>query len=135
MSEAAGFTEPMTTLWISLGLPLVLIGYGIYAVVRRGFQMKLLAQDGVAVQGVVTAKLQYGGARGARRNDRRIAYEYRDAAGNVHRHVSMVTSEFWNGHVEGGPIDLVVARSRPEISAPRHLVEASRAALAKAGRM
>lgn len=124
----------MNTLLLALGLPAFLIGYGVYAVVRRGFHMKLLAEDGVEVQGVVTAKLQVGGARGARRNDRRIAYEYRDAAGQVHRHVSMVTSDFWNGHTEGGPIDLVYARRRPEISAPRHLVVASRAALAGAGR-
>jgi hypothetical protein len=125
----------MTSLLLGLGLPLLLIGYGIYAVVRRGFQMRQLALDGVDTQGTVTAKLEYAGASGSRRSTRRIAYEYSDAAGATHRHVSMVTSTFWTEHAEGGPIDIVYSRSQPHVSAPKHLVTASREALAKAGKL
>lgn len=98
-------------------------------VVRRGLQLKQLVADGVNATGTVTQKIEHPTARGTRRNDRRIAYEYRDAAGRTHRHISLVSSEFWLAHTEGGPIDIVYSRSRPEISAPRFLVEQGRAAL------
>jgi hypothetical protein len=77
------------------------------------------------------AKLEYAGASGSRRSTRRIRYAYQDAAGRTHTHTSMITSDFWNAHVEGGPITIVYSRSRPQVSAPRHLVELSRQALAK----
>lgn len=130
-----GLTGGMNSVWLYLGLPLVLIGYGIFAVVRRGFQMKQLVADGVETRGVVTAKLEYAGGSGSRRSRRRIAYSYCDAAGAEHRHVSMVTSDFWNAHTEGGPIDLIYSRNQPQVSAPKHLVELSREALAKAGKI
>ena len=133
--RCSGLTDDMNSLWLYLGLPVVLIGYGLFAVVRRGFQMRQLVLDGVETRGVVTAKLEYAGGRGSRRSQRRIAYSYCDAAGVEHRHVSMVTSDFWNGHNEGGPIDLIYSRSQPQVSAPKHLVELSREALAKAGKI
>ena len=122
------------SLLLGLGLLLLLIGYGLYAVVRRGYQMRQLVLDGVETRGTVTAKLQYPTMKGSRRNDRRIAYEYRDAAGQVHRHISMVTPDFWNGHTEGGPIDIVYSRSQPRVSSPKHLVELSRQAMSKTSR-
>ena len=134
-TPGSGLTEDMYAFLLGIGLPLLLVGYGIFAVVRRGFQMRQLVLDGVEIQGVVTAKLEYAGGSGSRRSNRRIAYSYRDAAGAEHRHVSMVTSDFWNGHTEGGPIDLIYSRSQPQVSAPKHLVELSREALVKAGKI
>jgi hypothetical protein len=119
------------TVLLYIVLPLLLVGYGIYAVVRRGFEMAQLVKDGVEATGQVQAKLEYAGASGSRRSTRRIRYAYQDAAGRTHTHTSMITSDFWNAHVEGGPIAIVYSRSRPQVSAPRHLVELSRQALAK----
>jgi hypothetical protein len=120
----------MKTLLLAIILPLLLIAFGVYAVVRRGFQMRQLVQDGVETNGTVAQKLEYPTARGSRRSSRRLRYEYRDAAGRVHSHVSMVTADFWNAHAVGGPIAIVYSRSRPQVSSPRHLVDLSRQALA-----
>jgi hypothetical protein len=114
----------------------LLIGYGIYAVVRRGFQMRQLVSGWRGHPGHGDG--QAGVCRGLRVAAQQSAdrlLEYLDAAGAEHRHVSMVTSTFWTEHTEGGPIDIVYSRSQPHVSAPKHLVTASREALAKAGKL
>jgi hypothetical protein len=126
---ASGMLSAMITILLSIFVPIAIIVGLVVMVVRRGFQMKLLVQDGVAGTGVVTDKIEHPTASGSRRSSRRIAYEYRDAAGQSHRHTSLVTSDFWNAHTEGGPIDIVYSRSQPAISAPAFLVELSRQAL------
>jgi len=128
---ASGMLSAMITILLTLFVPVAIVVGLVVMVVRRGFQMKQLVQDGVAVTGVVTDKIEHPTASGSRRSSRRIAYEYRDAAGQAHRHISLVTSDFWNAHAEGGPIDIVYSRSRPGISAPAHLVELSRQALGR----
>lgn len=111
---------------LGIGLPLLLIAWGIHAVLRRGFQFARLARDGRPVTGLVTQKPEYPGAIGSKRNSRRIAYEYQDAWGRTHSHTSIVSATFWNQHEVGGPIELVYSESRPEISAPAALVEHAR---------
>ena len=114
---------------VFLGSIAVVVVYSIYRIVRRGFDLKLLVEDGVEAVGTVSQKLQFATAKGSRRNDRYLIYEYEDPRGVRHRHRSSVTSEFWRSHEEGGPIDIVYSRSRPEISAPRGLVEKARKAI------
>lgn len=121
----------MFTIIASLLIPVLIVAGLVVVVVRRGFQMKQLCADGVEATGTVVARLQYHTAKGSVRNNRWIKYEYQDAAGQTHGHKSLVTSDFWTTHQEGGPIAIVYSRSRPDISAPRHLVELSRQALAK----
>ncbi len=121
----------MPTLILALVVPVLIVAGLIVVVIRRGLQMKQLCADGVEATGVVTKKIQYATAKGAARNDRWMAYEYRDAQGATHAHKSLVTAEFWNAHTEGGPIAIVYSQSRPAISAPRHLVEDARRALNK----
>ena len=125
----------MISTLISLLVPVALVAGLIVLVVRRGLQMRLLATDGVETTGMVVAKLRHRHPRrrGAQRPTVRIHYSYRDAAGGEHEHRSLVTDSFWNEHVEGGPIAIVYSKSQPQISAPRHLVELSREALAKQG--
>lgn len=120
----------MFTIFMALFVPALIIAGLIVVVVRRGFQMKQLCADGVDITGTVVAKLQYHSAKGSVRNDRWIRYEY-TVGGATHSHKSLVTSEYWSAHSEGGPIDLVYSRSRPGISAPRPLVESCRAAMEK----
>lgn len=121
----------MITILLTFLVPVAIVIGLIVVVVRRGYQMKQLVEDGVDATGTVTAKIEHPTASGSKRSSRRIAYEYQDAAGQTHRHVSLITSDFWNAHAEGGPIDIVYSRSRPHVSAPRHLVELSRQALAR----
>ena len=127
--------ENMISSLISLLVPVALVAGLIILVVRRGLQMRLLAMDGVETTGQVVAKLRHIHARrkGSQRPSLRIHYAYRDAAGGEHEHRSLVTDSFWNEHVESGPIAIVYSKSRPHISAPKHLVELSREALAKRG--
>ncbi len=123
----------MISTLVSLLMPVVLVVGLIILVVRRGLQMRQLLLDGVETTGQVVAKLQYRHIRrkGAQRPTLKIRYAYRDAAGGEHEYRSLVTDSFWNEHAEGGPIAIVYSNSRPQISAPRHLVEQSREALAK----
>lgn len=125
----------MISFFITLVVPVAIVAGLIAVVVRRGLQMRQLALDGVDTTGQVVAKLRHIHARrkGSQRPSLRIHYAYRDAAGAEHEHRSLVTDSFWNAHEEGGPIAIVYSQSQPQISAPKHLVEQSRAALAKKG--
>ena len=123
----------MIPILISILVPVALVAGLIVMVVRRGLQMRQLVTDGVETTGRVVAKLRHRHPRrkGAQRPTLRIHYAYRDAAGGAHEHRSLVTDSFWNEHEEGGPIAIVYSKSQPQVSAPRHLVEQSREALAK----
>lgn len=125
----------MITALVSVLVPVAIFVGLIAVVVRRGLQMRQLALDGVETTGQVVAKLRHVHVRrkGSQRPSLRIHYAYRDAAGAEHEHRSLVTDSFWNAHEEGGPIAIVYSQSQPQISAPKHLVEQSRAALAKQG--
>lgn len=124
-------------MWVNLLVGLLIpvaIVVGLFALVaRRGLQMKLLAAEGVPATARVVAKLTTAHPGRHRSATRRIRYAYEDAQGQSHEHVSLVTESFFDQHVEGGPIAIVYARSKPAISAPAALVESARAALAKRG--
>jgi hypothetical protein len=121
------------SVFITLVVPVAIVAGLIAVVVRRGLQMRQLVLDGVDTTGQVVAKLRHIHARrkGSQRPTLRIHYSYVDAAGKPHEHRSLVTDSFWNEHAEGGPIAIVYSKSQPQLSAPRHLVEQSREALAK----
>ena len=68
-----------------------------------------------------------------RARQHKIAYRYTDNTGASHEHTSVVSGDV-EGHVEvGQAFPIVYSAKRPQISAPKHLVEQSRAALAKKG--
>lgn len=125
----------MISILISLLVPVALVAGLIVMVVRRGLQLRRLVSDGVETTGRVVAKLRHRHPRrpGSQRPTLRIHYAYRDAAGGEHEHRSLVTDSFWSEHAEGGSIAIVYSKSQPHISAPKHLVEQSREALAKRG--
>jgi hypothetical protein len=74
-------------------------------------------------------KLSFGGA--SRTSARRVRYEYVDQFGRTHSHRSTVPDDVYRSCEEGGPFPVVYSQSRPHVSAPKYLVEQSRAALAK----
>lgn len=120
----------MTSTILGILIPAAIIAAMIIAVVKRGREMRQLTVDGVEAIGMVKAKRIHRSTKG-RRKSHRIRYAYLDAVGRAHENQSLVTYEFWSRHEEGGPIDIVFSRSQPHISAPRHLVEQSRDALAR----
>lgn len=108
-------------------VPLGLLAWLIFSVVRRGYQFRQLLEDGVETTAAVTRKVV------SRRRRRRpesyfLRYEYRDGMGEKRTHQSVVTEEVWNRHVEGGPLDVVYSRSQPAVSAPKYLVDRARSA-------
>jgi hypothetical protein len=44
---------------VSALIPVLLIGYGLFTVVRRGFEMRRLATEGVETSGTVTRKVTF----------------------------------------------------------------------------
>lgn len=102
-------------------VPLIVVAVVVVVTIRRGFDFKQLLIDGVPANGVVARKLRF------RSNRFILRYAYRDDTGRVHTHKSHVTREVWDAHEEGGAITVVYSRSRPEISAPKYLVDRLRA--------
>lgn len=117
----------MGTLFIGL-LPVIFIIVFIVAmvviVIRRGFQVKLLVEDGIDATGTVVRKVTFRSGKGSRSH--RIKYEYFDDLGRRHEHRSMVTKTFYDSFNEGSPIPVVYSRSKPQVSAPKELVEQAR---------
>jgi len=103
-------------------LPTAIFGGAIYAVVRRGLQIKQLLADGVETAGLVTEKSGDVRSRSGTRH-RSLRYEYHDSLGRAHTHRSLVSDDVWKAHLEGGPIEVVYSQSRPAVSAPKCLVE------------
>ena len=116
-------------MWLGLLAPFLIVAGIFYLVARRGREMAQLARDGVETTGTVERMIEHSGGFNSRRNSRRIRYSYVDEAGRAHAHVSMATSELWHAHEPGGPIAVVYSRSKPDISAPRHLAQLARRAL------
>lgn len=114
---------------IYIFIPLFLIAYGIYHLIRRGLQMKELATQGVLTQAQIIDRQEFTTAKGARRNDRYLRYQYVDAQGRHHTARSHVVSRDWLANQNGDSIDIVYLPHRPEVSALASDVENARKAL------
>lgn len=110
-------------------VPLLFIVGMIVLVARRGLQMKLLVKDGVETTGTVVQKLTFRRKTGT--GVHRIRYQYVDQVGRTQCHRSTVPEDVFRSCEEGGPFPVVYSQSKPHISAPKYLVEQTRAALAK----
>jgi hypothetical protein len=118
----------MTELLFAL-IPLLLIGYTVFRLVRRGLEMKQLAERGVKTTARIVNRQQFATATGTRRNDRYLIYEYADERGVTHRHRSHVVSRDWLAAAEGDSIPIVYLPDKPSISAPHDVVENASKAL------
>ena len=119
----------MTLLVFALGI-LAFVGLAVVLLVQRGTQFKLLLEDGVNATGRVVDKPKFGRVNSSKKY-RHLRYRYQDAFGNEHVHRAQVTSSVFDAHEEGGPIEIVYSRSKPQVSAPRSLVDAARQASGK----
>jgi len=102
------------------------VAYFIYVVVRRGFEIRQLLTDGVDTSGTVVTKRRHRSSKSG--TTHQLIYEYHDPLGRAHKHASLVTREVFDGYEEGRPIDVMCSASRPEVSAPKSLVEQARPA-------
>lgn len=115
-------------------ITLVLIGtfaLAAWLVITRGRQIKQLLKDGIDIDGRVVRQFKRNPKKASLSTDYFLAYSYRDANGAEHEYKSNVDRDYWEAHPEGSAIAIAYSRSRPEISAPRFLVDHARSALAK----
>jgi hypothetical protein len=126
---ALGSVSAMTTLILSIVVPLLIVAGIAFMVVRRGLQMRELCDHGVMVAGTVLRKLKRPGP-GNRSRLHKLAYGYMDDRGVSHERVSVVPQSVWDAYGEGAPIEVVYSSKRTQVSAPRYLVEQCRQALA-----
>lgn len=116
-------------LGLRLLVPLLFVVALALVVIRRGVQMKRLVNDGIETTGTVVRKLSFTHQIG--RGVRRIRYQYEDRSGRTYSHKSVVTEDVYRGCEVGDPLPIVYSRSKPQISAPKYVVDQSRAALEK----
>ncbi|MCU0634881.1 MAG: DUF3592 domain-containing protein [Gemmatimonadaceae bacterium] len=124
------------TIWttISVLMPVLIVGGWATILVRRGLQMKRLAEDGVAATARITGKLKQGGTGVNGGTTYRLRYEYAGPDGVTHTYRSVVGFDEWSAVEEGDPFPIYYSASKPSVSGPARLVEASRAAIARRGR-
>jgi len=105
-----------------------IIAFSIGLVVSRGLEMKRLVEDGVDIDGIVVRQFSHH-TRGSQSSSHFLRYRYRDDKDREHAHKSNVSREYWTEHPEGSAIAITYSKSRPQVSAPRYLVEQARTAL------
>jgi hypothetical protein len=104
-------------------IPLLLGGYIVYVIIRRGFEMRRLAMEGVETVGTVTRKLKFF------RRRYQIKYAYYDPFGNRYYRTSFVSHETYNHLEVGSPVKVVYLPHQPSVSGLLSDVEDARRAL------
>jgi hypothetical protein len=99
-------------------IPLLVIAAVVHRVVKRGYELRRLLEDGVEATGTVTRKRRFRTAH----PQLYLHYEYSDPAGDVHQQRSLVPDTVFDAHQEGA-IAIVYSASRPSVSAPLYLIE------------
>lgn len=110
---------------------IAIIALVIWLAVTRGLQLKQLLEDGMDTDGKVIRQFKRNPKKASLSTDFFLRYSYRDRNGIEHEYKSNVNRDFWAAHPEGSAIAITYSKSRPEISAPRFLVDAAREAMAK----
>jgi hypothetical protein len=104
------------------------VGYVLYILIRRAFEMKRLANEGVETKGTVIRKVKFytGGNRRYQ-----IRYEYSDNFGRKYHNTIWVSGELYDKLEIGDPVDVVFLPSEPSVSGLLSDVELARQALQK----
>lgn len=108
-----------------------IIALVIWLVITRGLQLKQLLEDGIDTDGKVIRQFKRNPKKASLSTDFFLRYSYRDRNGIEHEYKSNVNRDFWVAHPEGSAIAITYSKSKPEISAPRFLLDAAREAMAK----
>lgn len=109
---------------------LICIALVMWLVVTRGLQLKQLVEDGVDINGVVVRQFKHN-PKGPASTNYYLRYRYSDSQDREHEYKSNVSYDYWVAHPEGRAIAITYSASRPQVSAPRYLVEQAREALNK----
>jgi hypothetical protein len=106
-------------------ISLLLVGYAVYAIIRRGFEMRWLATEGVESIGTVIRKTTF------RHNRYQIKYAYQDSFGREHHNAALVSRELYNSLEVGSPVKVVYLPRKPSVSGLLSEVEDARRALGR----
>jgi len=105
---------------------IVIIGLIVVFIVRRGFQMKALAQEGVAIEGTIIKKFRQPGSGTTAPY---LRYEHTTPMGERYENKIAVDEDVWQGHEVGDAIELIYTPKQPSVSATKYMVNLSRQAL------
>jgi hypothetical protein len=108
-------------------IPVLFVGYVLYILIRRAFEMKRLANEGVETKGTVIRKAKF--STGVIRYQ--IRYEYSDNFGRTYHNTIWVSGELYDKLEIGDPVDVVFLPSEPSVSGLLSDVELARQALQK----
>jgi hypothetical protein len=112
---------------ITLGI----IALVVWLVITRGLQLKQLVEDGIDGSGTIVRQFKHNPKSGSQSTNYFLRYRYRDRNGIEHEYKSNVNRDYWAAHPEGSTIEITYSKSKPQVSAPRFLVEQAREAMAK----
>ncbi|MCB0309856.1 MAG: hypothetical protein KDD42_01395 [Bdellovibrionales bacterium] len=107
-----------------------LFGIMLAVALKRGLEMRELAERGVSGKGIVLKKFKTRGQKGGISSNW-IKYQYQSSRGQTFQNKVSVLSEFFENHSEGDEVDLVYLNNKPKISALKYMVDLSKAALDK----
>jgi hypothetical protein len=108
-------------------IPVLFVGYVLYILIRRAFEMKRLANEGVETKGTVMRKAKF--STGVIRYQ--IRYEYSDNFGRKYHNTIWVSGELYDKLEIGDPVDIVFLPGEPSVSGLLSDVELARQALQK----
>jgi hypothetical protein len=122
----SSFVHSLTGNVIGAIIPLLLVGYAVYVIIRRGFEMRWLATEGVESIGTVTRKVA---AFPLHRFQ--IKYAYQDSFGREHHNASFVSKDLYDSLEVGSPVRVVYLPRKPSVSGLLSDVEDARRALGR----
>jgi hypothetical protein len=106
-------------------ISLLLVGYAVYTIVRRPFEMRWLATEGVESIGTVIRKTT------SRHRRYQIKYAYQDSFGREHHNAALVSRELYDSLEVGSPVRVVYLPRKPSVSGLLSDVEDARRALGR----
>lgn len=112
---------------IFFGALLLFAVVGVVVVVKRGFEVRRLAEDGITTQGTIEKKWQHRGSGG--RSTKRLRYAFTDHQGQ-RRSRAIIASETEHETLGvGQKVDVVYLRDNPRVNALASMVELVRGAM------
>ena len=108
---------------------LLIVGGIIFQVIRRGLQIKKLAQEGLLTRALILRKGTRPVGKGA--SSPRLFYQFTDPLGRIRRRSVHVSWEIYEASREGGEIEIVYLPQDPGVNAAKYMVDLVRGQLNK----
>ena len=119
----------MTSLIITIIVAVVFVAALVVTVVRRGMQLRHLAERGVQAKGAVGKMWSHGSGTGSSTN--RLRYRFTASDGREFKRSIMISPGERDTLREGAEVTVVYLPDNPRVSALLPMVEQAREALAK----